>query len=62
MCKGYMALASRKVAMSRDPTFEEINDVKAGMGHIYDKSDPRAYFRELTRSIHQHAAVTAHMS
>lgn len=27
--------------------FEEINHVKACMDHIYDRPDPRAYFREL---------------
>ena len=33
--------------MTGDPTFDEINDAKANMDHIYDRSDPRAYFREL---------------
>ena len=33
--------------MSNDVAFEEINDVKANMDHIYDQADPRAYFREL---------------
>lgn len=27
--------------------FDEINDAKATMDHIYDHADPRAYFREL---------------
>lgn len=33
--------------MTDDPTFDEINDAKAKMDHIYDQADPRAYFREL---------------
>lgn len=33
--------------MTDDPTFDEINDGKAKMDHIYDQADPRAYFREL---------------
>lgn len=33
--------------MIDDPAFDEINDVKANMDHIYDQTDPRAYFREL---------------
>jgi predicted TPR repeat methyltransferase len=33
--------------MLRDTAFEEINEAKANMDHIYDQSDPRAYFREL---------------
>lgn len=27
--------------------YEDINEAKASMDHIYDQSDPRAYFREL---------------
>lgn len=33
--------------MTDDPAFDEINDAKANMDHIYDQADPRAYFREL---------------
>ena len=33
--------------MIDDPAFDEINDAKANMDHIYDQADPRAYFREL---------------
>ncbi len=33
--------------MIDDPAFDEINNVKANMDHIYDQTDPRAYFREL---------------
>lgn len=33
--------------MIDDPAFNEINDAKANMDHIYDRADPRAYFREL---------------
>jgi len=33
--------------MSDDTAFEEINEAKANMDHIYDQRDPRAYFREL---------------
>lgn len=33
--------------MIDNPTFDEINDAKANMDHIYDRADPRAYFREL---------------
>jgi SAM-dependent methyltransferase len=29
--------------------FDEINDAKANMDHIYDQPDPRAYFRELKK-------------
>ena len=35
--------------MSGDTVFEEINEAKASMDHIYDKPDPRAYFRELKK-------------
>lgn len=35
--------------MTREPGFEEINEAKANMDHIYDRADPRAYFRELKR-------------
>ncbi|ODR99328.1 hypothetical protein AUC68_04950 [Methyloceanibacter methanicus] len=33
--------------MLDEPTFDEINDAKANMDHIYDQADPRAYVREL---------------
>lgn len=33
--------------MTDDPAFDEINDAKANMDHIYDQVDPRTYFREL---------------
>jgi SAM-dependent methyltransferase len=36
-------------AMSADTAFEEINEAKANWDHIYDQSDPRAYFRELKK-------------
>lgn len=35
--------------MSGDVAFEEINEAKANMDHVYDQPDPRAYFRELRR-------------
>ena len=35
--------------MSGDTAFEEINEAKANMDHIYDQPDPRAYFRELQK-------------
>lgn len=35
--------------MSGDAVFEEINEAKANMDHIYDQPDPRAYFRELEK-------------
>ncbi len=35
--------------MSGDTAFEEINEAKANMDHIYDQPDPRAYFRELRK-------------
>lgn len=35
--------------MSSDAAFEEINEAKANMDHIYDQPDPRAYFRELRK-------------
>ncbi len=35
--------------MSDDTAFEEINEAKANMDHIYDQPDPRAYFRELQK-------------
>ena len=35
--------------MSGDAAFEAINEAKANMDHIYDQSDPRAYFRELRK-------------
>ena len=33
--------------MAGDATFDDINETKANMDHIYDQADPRAYFREL---------------
>ena len=33
--------------MAGDAAFEEINEAKANLNHIYDQADPRAYFREL---------------
>ncbi len=30
-----------------DVDYQEVNDAKASMDHIYDQADPRAYFREL---------------
>lgn len=35
--------------MSGNTVFEEINEAKANMDHIYDQLDPRAYFRELRK-------------
>ena len=35
--------------MTGDADFEEINEAKASMDHIYNQRDPRAYFRELTK-------------
>ena len=35
--------------MTSDAAFEEINEAKATMDHIYNQHDPRAYFRELTK-------------
>ncbi len=35
--------------MPGDDDFEEINKAKANMDHIYDRPDPRAYFRELEK-------------
>ncbi|MGI9381982.1 MAG: class I SAM-dependent methyltransferase [Methyloligellaceae bacterium] len=35
--------------MSCDAAFEEINEAKANMDHIYDQRDPRAYFCELKK-------------
>ncbi|MDP7651241.1 MAG: class I SAM-dependent methyltransferase [Rhodospirillales bacterium] len=35
--------------MTRDDDFEEINEAKANLDHIYDQPDPRAYFRELKK-------------
>ena len=35
--------------MSGDPAFEDINEVKADMDHIYNQFDPRAYFHELNK-------------
>lgn len=33
--------------MSGDAAFDDINEAKASMGHIYNQPDPRPYFREL---------------
>jgi hypothetical protein len=35
--------------MTAEIAYEEINEVKANMDHIYDQRDPRAYFRELKK-------------
>jgi hypothetical protein len=35
--------------MTHEPGFDEINEAKVNMDHIYDHNDPRAYFRELKR-------------
>ena len=35
--------------MTDDAVFEEINEAKADMDHIYNQPDPRAYFRELKK-------------
>jgi len=35
--------------MTGDGGFDDINEVKANMDHIYDEPDPRAYFRELRK-------------
>ena len=35
--------------MTGEAVFEEINEAKANMDHIYDQPDPRAYFRELKK-------------
>ena len=35
--------------MAGEGDFDEINEAKANMDHIYDEPDPRAYFRELKR-------------
>lgn len=35
--------------MSGDAAFDEINEAKSNMDHIYDQPDPRAYFRELRK-------------
>ena len=32
-----------------DDAFDEINEAKANMDHIYDQADPRSYFRELRK-------------
>ena len=32
-----------------DDAFNEINEAKANMDHIYDQADPRSYFRELRK-------------
>ncbi|NND49206.1 MAG: class I SAM-dependent methyltransferase [Rhizobiales bacterium] len=35
--------------MANDIAYDEINEAKADMDHIYDRSDPRAYYRELKK-------------
>lgn len=35
--------------MSTNATFDNINEAKVEMGHIYDQEDPIAYFRELNK-------------
>jgi len=35
--------------MSDDAAFEEINEAKANMDHIYNQNDPRTYFGELEK-------------
>lgn len=35
--------------MSDNDAFDEINEAKANMDHIYDQPDPRSYFRELRK-------------
>jgi len=35
--------------MTGDADYEEINDAKSDMDHIYNQRDPRAYFRELRK-------------
>lgn len=35
--------------MSGDTAFDEINEAKANMDHLYDQPDPRAYFRDLRK-------------
>lgn len=35
--------------MTGDTDFEDINEAKANLDHIYNESDPRAYFRELKK-------------
>lgn len=35
--------------MTYDPGFHKINEAKVNFDHIYDRKDPRAYFRELKR-------------
>jgi len=35
--------------MPGETAFEEINEAKVNMDHIYDQRDPRAYFRELKK-------------
>lgn len=35
--------------MSGDTAFEEINEAKANLDHIYNEPDPRSYFRELEK-------------
>lgn len=35
--------------MTRESDYEDINEAKANMDHIYNQTDPRAYFRELKK-------------
>ena len=48
-CRGSPKPVLEREAMSVDTVFEEINEAKANMDHIYDQPDPRAYFRELKK-------------
>ena len=38
-----------RTIVTDDSDFEEINEAKVNMDHIYDQLDPRAYFRELKK-------------
>ena len=46
---GGISKTTREEFMLDDNTFEDINEAKANMDHIYDQADPRAYFRELKK-------------
>ena len=43
------SVTKERVHAGGDTAFEEINEAKANMDHIYDQPDPRAYFRELDK-------------
>lgn len=47
MSEQEIATETRADAVMEDPDFDEINDAKANMDHIYNQPDPRAYFQEL---------------